>query len=316
MKLKHFLVFFLVSATAEAFEISSGGVVLSKPSHEILIINRGSHSLEETGESLDPVVSDEHTLTYGIHDPILFGMFVNFGPFTVHLATAIESGRNATKTHETRGGYASKNFGAIFGAAHQSNFKIIKGTVADELQSHEKRNQGMAYQGYTAQFYGVLLDLGLDLSKTLELADYPKSYGSGLMGIITLDHVNIDASGPVIPENQRRYFRRDSGFSKGEFSSLNISLGWAHTHTFDEIYLSGLIAFGAGKSQLKYKNDAKTVKKSKNTFREHFVIGGGYTTDLYFIGGEYNIEAPEYQLQTITLQTVRHEIKVASGMKW
>ena len=305
-----------MTGKAYCFEITSIGFLSSLPNHEIIVENRGEHSLEKTGDHLVPGARDKHSLHYSTHNPILYGVFMNLEIATLRLTTTLDSGDKATSSDDTQIGLWGERYGIVAGSAIQSNFFINDGSLFEQLENEERTFRKMSFKSHRFHLYGSVYSWGGHLGKILDNVDYPKKSGGALVVIPSIDQVTIDAGGPLIPASQQTIFRSDGGFSKGEFTALNVSLAVAHTVTFGGFYMSALVGGGVGRAEYSIVHANTSYKHSSASFKEHYLFSLGYSSKSWLAGCEYNFDSPEYVFRTMTLGTSRNELKAAIGMLW
>lgn len=298
----------LLSDYCDAAASRFTGVRLSRPTHELVITNHGTDTNE------NQPLSD---LTYGTWDPVMAGVFINFGHFTLGLSSALQDeGEEATSTQEFRGSYWHKHFGFTAGFAHQENFQIIDGTNFDALENADKFRTDMAYQSGTVQLTYVLVEFGLHLANALEPAEYPKRTGGGIVTILSIDQMTIAATGPIIPGSQKSGFLDDGGFSEGKFISVNASVGYAQAIALGNFYMAGMFALGVGRANYTFEVDGEEIHQSTPSHKDILMLSAGYSGSTIFISAEMSSEAPEYILRSISLQSSRQELSISTGIRF
>ena len=296
-----------VSAARAAAAPHFAGVRLSRPTHELVVLNQGVDTPEGVGGQ---------SLTYGTWDPFLVGGFLSFGHFAIGYAGTPANGEDASEVQELRLSYWHERFGLQLGSAHAKNFRIIGGSVFDSLGPGEIRRSDMKYDNATAQLTWALIDLGLHLDNAFEPAEYPKRTGGALVTIASLDRMTLDGNTALIPGSQQTVFLQDGGFRSGDFLSANLSLGWGQALALGNFYVSGLFAIGMGRARYTFETDSGETSRGTVSNKDHLILGSGYSGARFFTAGQFTAESPEYVLRSISLQTSRQELIFYSGVKW
>lgn len=142
-----------------------------------------------------------------------------------------------------------------------------------------------------------------------------KSAGSFvIMGAIS--HLRFRGNSSFVPVSESAVFGENTGFRQGNFYSLAVLPGYAHTFVVNEFYLSLSFHMGVGVQHKHYLLNTRVFDDINIARKNNMRIAGGYY-GKHFLGGlSVIIDNTPIQMQNIVLSASSFNVKIFAGYRF
>ena len=264
-------------------------------------------------------VESQDTLGYISRDPEIIGLFAKVGHFSLELAHNISDDERTVDYKNLDLSWYHKRFSVRVMASQIEDFFLNQGEGnidLDSLEEEEKNHEGFFFQNGAVDVSLGIVSWGLHLANTMDLAEYPKKTGGGLVGIVTGDWTFIDGPKPLIPTDLQNEFGSDGTILSTQMMSANFQLGLVQGIAIGPFYTGLSVAIGPGIAYVDYDLEDRVISREVEALKMSLALNLGVSTKSFFMGIEASQRTQEYLLESIVVAAVRTNIGASLGIRF
>ena len=223
----------------------------------------------------------EDTLGFLSRDPEIVGLFAKVGHFSLELTHNISDDTRTADYKNIDFSWHHKRISLRLMVSQIEDFFLNHGDGnidLDTLEDEDLDHEGFFFQNAALDVSFGILSWGLHLSNTLDIAEYPKKTGGGLVAVVTGDWTFIDGPKPLIPNAIQGEFGSDGTIQSTQMMSANVQIGIVQGLALGPFFTGITAAIGPGIAYVDYDLDSQVISREVEALKLTIGMNLGLST--------------------------------------